>query len=358
MSEPQEPKRKKLVDEKITIPPSPFLNRFGFGTGVELFRCPRAVVKSPWAYQILSKRIQPSKDAKKAEANFLQHVSHPNIARFRMYNKHSKYQYLELLYLQGCAMFVGDMIEKKIAKKHEQFLPKQILKVAADIACGLEYLHTKMQVLHGDVKSYNILVKGSFENCQLCDFTALLPLDRNGVLDKNRVGDAEYTGTDAWRAPEVIHGGEVCSKSDVWALGLTLWEMLTLMPPHAVPGCSTQPLPANVDNDDDDVDDAPDDTPDVSPRDGLDRLEESLERIDEYFTDRYGTRPAVPVNVSEKEFMHPLVLFHWCTETEPRKRPTPQELSLAATDMLNHLNYGVWFPHLNHGGPGPLCLTS
>lgn len=51
-----------------------------------------------------------------------------------------------------------------------------------------------MQILHGDMKSYNILVNGDFVICKLCDFGVCLPLDENGVFDKRMAGKATYFG--------------------------------------------------------------------------------------------------------------------------------------------------------------------
>lgn len=275
---------------------------------MQLVRSPRAgQIRSPWALKMLNKRVKPNRvytDRIKAEAELLQRMSHPNIVGFRAFGK-TKVLYLGM---EACDMSLGDMIEKVVEDEGGPFTPRQILKVACDISSALDYLHTKMQILHGDMKSYNILVNGDFVICKLCDFGVTLPLDENGVLDKQSAGKAVYFGTEAWSAPEVIHGGTICCKTDIWPLGLTLWEMLALMPPHSQAD-----------------DDSLDETGSL-----LDDDESFYDR----FSERYGTRPAVPANVSEQEYASPLVLFYCCTETLPSMRPSAQLLSVTANDML------------------------
>lgn len=62
-----------------------------------------------------------------------------------------------------------------------------------DISNALNYIHTKVFLLHGDVKSYNVLVNGDFEICKLCDFGVSLPLDKTGNLDKGKT-KRDYIG--------------------------------------------------------------------------------------------------------------------------------------------------------------------
>lgn len=124
-----------------------------------------------------------------------------------------------------------------------------------DIAKGLDYIHSKVLLLHGDIKSYNILVNGDFAICKLCDFGVSLPLDDNGQLEPSRSKD-EYIGTACWAAPEIFNeNGLITTKTDIFSFGLTIWEMMALDIPH-----SFDPLQASdiMSDDEDDEDETVD----------------------------------------------------------------------------------------------------
>ena len=130
-------------------------------------------------------------------------------------------------------------------------------------AGALDYLHTstlggKPKLLHGDLKSANVLVKGEFDEIKLCDFGVTLPLDDAGEVCQEG-GKNQYIGTEPWSAKEVIEEETISTKvytrdrdavfhqlisacikmfiyitfqTDIYALGCTIYEMLSLETPH------------------------------------------------------------------------------------------------------------------------------
>ncbi|CAL1388006.1 unnamed protein product [Linum trigynum] len=95
------------------------------------------------------------------------------------------------------------------------------LKIALDTARGLEYLHEycKPVVIHRDLKSSNILLDSNF-HAKLSDFgLAVADTTRN----KNKL---KLSGTVGYVAPEYMLDGELTEKSDVYAFGVVLLELL------------------------------------------------------------------------------------------------------------------------------------
>ncbi|CAI9264857.1 unnamed protein product [Lactuca saligna] len=95
------------------------------------------------------------------------------------------------------------------------------MKIALDTARGLEYLHEncKPSVIHRDLKSSNILLDSSF-NAKLSDFGLAI---MDGAQNKNNI---KLSGTLGYVAPEYLLDGKLTDKSDVYAFGVVLLELL------------------------------------------------------------------------------------------------------------------------------------
>nr|VDD13250.1 unnamed protein product [Brassica oleracea] len=95
------------------------------------------------------------------------------------------------------------------------------MKIALDTARGLEYLHEHCRppVIHRDLKSSNILLDSSF-NAKISDFGLAVSV---GVHGSNNI---KLSGTLGYVAPEYLLDGKLTDKSDVYAFGVVLLELL------------------------------------------------------------------------------------------------------------------------------------
>jgi serine/threonine protein kinase len=153
------------------------------------------------------------------EAQMVAQFTHPNIVRLYEAGEHDDHHY-----------FTMDFAPKGSLSKHRERLsadPREAAKLVEKIARAVHYAHGK-GILHRDLKPGNILLDERAE-----------PLVSDFGLAKSLAADVELTrpgvavGTPAYMAPEQTpsQAGEVTARSDVWALGVILYELLTELRP-------------------------------------------------------------------------------------------------------------------------------
>lgn len=108
------------------------------------------------------------------------------------------------------------------------------LKIAEDVAQGLAYIHQASRLVHGNIKSTNVLLGADFEAC-LTDYCLTLLVEPPADTDT------------AYRAPETRKFGRKASpKSDVYSFGVLLLELITGRPPLHQPFMNAADLPTWV----------------------------------------------------------------------------------------------------------------
>jgi serine/threonine protein kinase len=99
-----------------------------------------------------------------------------------------------------------------------------------DVATGLAYLHS-VGVPHGDLRAANILVLGHGQAC-LADYAAGVlkaagPAPREEV--KQGPDGTRRPRPTRWMSPEVMRGQPWDAKADVYSLGMTVYEVISVM---------------------------------------------------------------------------------------------------------------------------------
>ncbi|XP_067881796.1 lymphokine-activated killer T-cell-originated protein kinase homolog isoform X1 [Heterodontus francisci] len=282
----------------LVIPASPFMKKLGYGTGVNVYlmkRSPTGKSNSPWAVKKINSMCnvkQKSVYLKRLqeEAKRLKDIEHPNIVGYRAFTKANDGTPCLAMEFGG-EKSLNDLIEERSENSKGPFPASTILKVALHVAYGLKYLHNEQRLLHGDIKSCNIVIKKDFETIKICDVGVSLKLDENMQVSDPKV---TYIGTEPWKPKEALEeNGLITDKSDIFAYGLTLWEMMTLSMPHV-----------NI-------------SEDSSDEDCLDE--------DAYYT-ALGTRPALNVEELDDSYREAIELFLVCTNENPKKRPSAAQI--------------------------------
>ena len=109
--------------------------------------------------------------------------------------------------------------------------PTRAVRIVGEVAKALDFAH-KRDLVHRDVKPANFLLTEGDERILLADFGIARSLDDAAGL----TGTGTVMATVAYAAPETLSGGDVDGRADVYALGCSLYRMLTGQTPYAGSG--------------------------------------------------------------------------------------------------------------------------
>jgi len=114
---------------------------------------------------------------------------------------------------------VGDLAYhiKRKQTKNEVFTELEVFNWVVQIALSLEYVHAR-RVIHRDIKTQNVFLTGN-NTVKIGDFGI------SKVLETTCQNANTVVGTPYYMAPEACKSEPYTSKSDVWALGCTLYEL-------------------------------------------------------------------------------------------------------------------------------------
>jgi len=173
------------------------------------------------------------------EAKALAKLTHPNIVPITDYGEHDGKPYLVMPYLPGGTL--------KGQLKGKPMPWEDSVRLLIPIARALHYAH-QQGIIHRDVKPSNILITQSGEP-MLTDFgIAKILLDTEETADLTGTGMG--VGTPEYMSPEQFHGKGVDARTDVYSLGVVLYEMVTGRKPYQADTTAavlimqaTEPLP-------------------------------------------------------------------------------------------------------------------
>ncbi|KAK1291113.1 putative inactive receptor kinase [Acorus calamus] len=163
-------------------------------------------------------------------------LRHPNVVPLRAYFHAKQERLLIYDYQPNGSLFLLMHGSKSTRAKPLHWT--SCLKIAEDIAQGLAYIHQTSRLVHGNIKSSNVLLGPDFEACLSdCCLSFLRPEPSNDNEDNP-------PSSSGYRAPEVqkSKNGQT-AKSDIFAFGVLLLELLTGKPPAQHPVYATENLP-------------------------------------------------------------------------------------------------------------------
>lgn len=146
------------------------------------------------------------------EAQTLAKLQHRSIVRFYGLERDDLLVFLLMDYIEGTSL------REEIFRANSPFFVGKVLEVLRPVCAAMHYAH-QMGIVHCDLKPGNILIDRHGEHL-VTDFGIARMVD---AATSTMVG----IGTPAYMAPELIMGQDPTSQTDVYALGVILYEMLT-----------------------------------------------------------------------------------------------------------------------------------
>jgi len=154
----------------------------------------------------------------KRELELHKKINHANIIKLYnvIYNTQENTIYMILEYCK-----YGDL--SKFQKKRPM-KEKHVQKYMNQISNGIDYLYHH-NIIHRDLKPQNLLINEVL-NLKICDF---------GLAKENTFNlKNTYCGSPMYMAPEILFYKQYSNKSDLWSIGIILYEMITGKPPYYV----------------------------------------------------------------------------------------------------------------------------
>lgn len=147
----------------------------------------------------------------RVEAQAAAGLMHPNIVNVYDVGEEEGIHYIVMELVEGITL-------KKYIEKKVRLTTKEAISIAIQVAMGIEAAHNN-HIIHRDIKPQNIIISKEGK-VKVTDFGIAKAASSN-TITSNVMGSVHYT------SPEQARGGFSDEKSDIYSLGVTIFEMLT-----------------------------------------------------------------------------------------------------------------------------------
>ena len=144
-------------------------------------------------------------------------LSHPNIVQVYDVSSTDNEDFIVMELIDGITL-------KQYMEKRGTLNWKETLHLAMQIAKALEHAHGR-SIVHRDIKPHNIMVLKN-GSVKVTDFGIARVMSKSNTLTKEALGSVHYI------SPEQAKGGWVDNRSDLYSLGVVMYEMMTGRPPY------------------------------------------------------------------------------------------------------------------------------
>ena len=214
----------RLEHYEVLTHPDGTLFELGSGAMGVTYKAVDLNLRCPVALKVINARFLGEEPARRRfvrEARAAASVHHANVASvYHLGSSRDSYFY-------AMEFVEGESLDKLI-RRCGPLNPATALKVTAFVASGLEAIH-KQGLVHRDIKPSNIMVESQGDNivnAKIIDLGLAKSVFEDGSISEISIHGA-FAGTPRYASPEQFAGIGTDIRSDLYSLGITLWEMLS-----------------------------------------------------------------------------------------------------------------------------------
>ena len=197
--------------------------RIGRGGMADVFLARDVLLDRPVAIKVLFPEFATDPnfvERFRREAQSAANLNHPNIVSVYDWGKYSNTYFMAMEYVQGRTL--ADILR---ANGHVSSV--QAAEIASEVSAALGFAH-KNGVVHRDIKPANILI-GTGGQVKVADFGIARAM--NAATESNLTQVGSVMGTATYFSPEQAQGAQPDPRSDLYSLGIVLYEMVAGRPP-------------------------------------------------------------------------------------------------------------------------------
>lgn len=146
------------------------------------------------------------------ESQAIAMLSHPNIVSVYDVNRSSEIEYIVMELIEGITL-------KQYMQRRGALTWKEVLHFSTQIAKALAHAHSR-GIIHRDIKPHNIMILAD-SSVKVADFGIARLTNLQDTLTNETLGSVHYI------SPEQAKGGRIDARTDIYSLGVVMYEMLT-----------------------------------------------------------------------------------------------------------------------------------
>lgn len=208
----------KIIDERYKV-----ISKIAEGGMANIFLAKDNIFGNDVVLKVLKDEYNDPKYISqfKHEVDSLAELNHPNIIKVLDYKEVSGLHFIVMEYLDGITL-------KELIRKKGSLSPQLCVDIISKVASGLKHAHN-FGLIHRDLKPQNIMI---LKNAQIKLMDFGISQHVNEVKEYDSKEDNSVMGSVHYISPEQVKGEKIDLRSDIYALGIIMYEMLTGKVPY------------------------------------------------------------------------------------------------------------------------------